>query len=499
MTRTAFARIATAALGAGIALAGAPALADSIIRNVTVVETLDGSLSPGRALVIRDGLIAAVLPDAEVQPAPSDRVIDAAGAYVVPGYVDMHAHGLVGPARDAGGDHVHVEPAAGQAAYNALFLANGVTGFRQMSGTPELVELARAMNAASAAGALAAPEVVQVPAGLMAGQIATPEAGVALVEAQIAAGGDFLKIVGGRPDVVIAMLTHAAARDFPVAGHLPPAVPTEKVARIGWRAVEHLGATPGMLIDCAGAAPMIRARMAEAGPPPALPPTFLLSPLLYLGGPLSPAMEAILGSYQPEACADLARVFVETGTWHVPTLIRLRTMAQAGSATFRDDPRLRYLPRADRALWADLGAQFSAATPPDRQQVFDAFYALQQRVTGMLQTAGVPMLAGSDVGGMWILPGFGLHDEFAELAGAGFSPLEILQATTLNAARFLGREGAAGRVAEGHAADLVLLSANPLEDAANLAAIVGVMRAGHYHDRAALDALLTGVEAANAD
>ena len=103
------------------------------------------------------------------------------------------------------------------------------------------------------------------------------------------------------------------------------------------------------------------------------------------------------------------------------------------------------------------------------------------------------MLAGSDLGGIWVVPGFSLHQEFRELAAGGLNPLQVLQATTLNGARFLGRQTAMGRVAEGHNADLVLLDANPLQDVAHLSRIHAVFLKGRHLDRAALDRMLGDV------
>jgi len=57
------------------------------------------------------------------------------------------------------------------------------------------------------------------------------------------------------------------------------------------------------------------------------------------------------------------------------------------------------------------------------------------------------MLAGTDVGGQWDIPGFALHRDFDLLAGAGLSPLKVLQMTTLEPAIFLRRESTMGTVA----------------------------------------------------
>ncbi|MCA3183281.1 MAG: amidohydrolase family protein [Cupriavidus sp.] len=106
------------------------------------------------------------------------------------------------------------------------------------------------------------------------------------------------------------------------------------------------------------------------------------------------------------------------------------------------------------------------------------------------------MIAGSDVTGIWCIPGFSLQAEFRQLAQAGFTPLDVLQMTTLNAAAFLGRTSSMGTVEEGRNADLVLLEADPLADVANLARIGGVFLRGRYQPKAALQAMLDSVEGA---
>jgi imidazolonepropionase-like amidohydrolase len=83
--------------------------------------------------------------------------------------------------------------------------------------------------------------------------------------------------------------------------------------------------------------------------------------------------------------------------------------------------------------------------------------------------------------------GFSLHQEFALLAQAGFSPLKILQMTTLNPAKFYGREATMGSVELGKDADLVLLDANPIESTVNLDRINAVVRNGAFYSRDSLD------------
>ncbi|AML52167.1 amidohydrolase family protein [Falsihalocynthiibacter arcticus] len=141
-----------------------------------------------------------------------------------------------------------------------------------------------------------------------------------------------------------------------------------------------------------------------------------------------------------------------------------------------------------RACWQSIAADFAASLSEGAKVELDRMYDAQMKLTLQMAKEGVPMLADSDYGGQWLVPGFSLHQEFAELANAGLTSLQILQMTTLNAGQFLDRD--MGQIAAGMAAYLVLLSADPLADVANLNQIEGVVEAGTYLDRAALDALL---------
>jgi len=114
-----------------------------------------------------------------------------------------------------------------------------------------------------------------------------------------------------------------------------------------------------------------------------------------------------------------------------------------------------------------------------------------------MHRAGVPFLAGTDTApGIYVLPGFSLHDELANFVEAGFTPMESLQTATSNPAKFLGVESSYGSVESGKVADLVVLSANPLNDIHNVGEISAVIANGRLFLRADLDQMLAGVERA---
>src|SRR4029077_18357208 len=118
-------------------------------------------------------------------------------------------------------------------------------------------------------------------------------------------------------------------------------------------------------------------------------------------------------------------------------------------------------------------------------------------VVNAMHRAGVSFLAGTDTPpGVYIFPGFSLHEELQRFVAAGFTPMEALQTATLNPAKFLGMDDRLGTVEKGKFADLVLLDANPLDDIRNTQKIAAVVVNGRYLSRAELDKMLANVERA---
>ena len=109
-------------------------------------------------------------------------------------------------------------------------------------------------------------------------------------------------------------------------------------------------------------------------------------------------------------------------------------------------------------------------------------------LTRRLHDAGVRILAGSDTPVLFTYPGESLLRELELLVEAGLTPLDALRAATLEPAAFLGLDDA-GAIEPGYAADLVLLSADPLADIRATRRVDGVVLRGRWLDRAALDAL----------
>src|SRR5215218_5289787 len=180
----------------------------------------------------------------------------------------------------------------------------------------------------------------------------------------------------------------------------------------------------------------------------------------------------------------MAEHFKRNGTWFVPTIVRFDPFNNFDS--HRRGCRPDSL-RADQPV--DVDAPYVGEV--DVQGFMRYVHSL-----GSMHKAGIPLLAGTAAGGG--VPDFAcaLHVELALFVEAGLSPLEALQAATINPAKFFNATDSLGTVAAGKLADLVLLDANPLTDIHNTKKIHGVMVNGHYFDRGKLDSLVANLREA---
>jgi adenine deaminase len=182
----------------------------------------------------------------------------------------------------------------------------------------------------------------------------------------------------------------------------------------------------------------------------------------------------------------------------VPTLAWQRGGTFLDQRDLKHDPLDKYAP----AYWRDVTwKRFTDEMMPgllhDPLELRQKYFAANLQMVGTQHRAGVSFLAGTDTApGVYIMPGFSLHDELSNFVEAGFTPMESLQTATSNPAKFLGMQRNYGSVEAGKIADLVLLSANPLMDIHNTKKITAVIANGRLFDRAALDRILKQVEAA---
>jgi imidazolonepropionase-like amidohydrolase len=432
-----------------------------VLRDVTVVDVESGSLRPGTTVVVEGGRIARIGSAGSITAPRGARVVDGTGRFLIPGLWDMHVHMAFGD-WFPGGKEIALP----------LFLANGVTGVRDMGG--ELEELLR-WRKEIAEGTLAGPRLV-VSGPMLDGEkprfpssiaVVTPEDGRRAVREVKRRGADFVKLQSLIPrDAVFAIADEARKLAIPFAGHVPDAVRAAEMSEAGQRSFEHL------IGVFEGSSP----REDE-----------------FLKGEKTPGR--FLASFDPSRAAALTALLAKNRTWQCPTLVWERGGNLLEERDLVKDPLAKYAP----AEWKD--GTWKRFTDQIREWNVDdlatrrRFVEKELEVVAAMHRAGVPFLAGTDTAaGVYVFPGFSLHDELQNFVRAGFTPREALQTATLRPAQFLGMDDRGGRVSEGALADLVLLDANPLDDIASTRKIRAVVANGRFFSRADLDAMLCRVE-----
>jgi len=179
---------------------------------------------------------------------------------------------------------------------------------------------------------------------------------------------------------------------------------------------------------------------------------------LWRKGATAKTVEQAVDENLDAAGQELFQRFVKNGTWYVPTLVAY----ERGFVLWSND--LESLkPRLD-------------------------VHEKQIELVRMMHNARVQIMSGSDFSDWALVPGVDLHNELALLVEAGFSPLEALQAATLNPAKFLSKTETYGTIQVGRVADLVLLDMNPLEDISHTRKIHTVVLGGKLYSLASIRA-----------
>ncbi|MGH8211243.1 MAG: amidohydrolase family protein [Steroidobacteraceae bacterium] len=426
---------------------------------------------PDMTVIISGGRIAALGKTPQLH-APNDaQVVDAKGKFLIPGLWDMHVHiGVTG---------------LSYAPYFPLFIANGITGVRDMGGILHLGQF-MVWRQAIEQGRLLGPRLVMAGAIVDGPRPVRPYLSIAVdsaadgrlaVDSLERAGADFVKVYSEIPrDAYFAIADEARKQGIVFAGHVPDSVTAVEASDAGQKSIEHL---TGVALTFATQETALRAKLKQE-----LTEDFTPDANNETHGRID--AEA-LDSYSSQKAAKVFARLVKNGTWQCPTLIALRDASLVDESRLTEE--LKYMPSLMK-LWNTNGhIQRQDRNAEDGALQRRRFLRELELVKDM-QQAGVEFLAGTDTPTPYGIPGFSLHEELELMVKAGLTPMQALQTATLNPARYLGQQQQLGTIGAGKLADLVLLDANPLEDIRNTQKIHAVMVRGRLLDRKKLDQLL---------
>ena len=399
------------------------------IDDISVVDVVDGTVTPAQTVVVRYGKVAYIKPSSEFEPPGWMNVLDGTGKYLIPGLWDSHVHLSFWdePEGEQSDETPMVENDYGQVLLQLV--SWGVTSVRDMGGDLAAIDDWR--------GRIANDEVLG-PTVYRAGpfvdgpkpnarfrRFVTNAAEAHEVVSELKRDEvDFIKVHSQvPPDVLPILARYARQMDLKLAGHVPYGTSIQTTIELGFSTVEHadalfisqLGSREGSFEEWKAAYEWY----------------------------FTPAGERLLG------------LMAERDVYFTPTL----TIFNTG--------------------WEGVGEPWNVLR--------DWYRDLARLAHGM----GVQFLAGTDFARKDgpIQPGIGLHEELVNLVDIGLEPLEALRTATINPAALLGHDDEVGRIEPGMVADLVVLGGNPLIDISKTRAVEAVVLRGRLLDAAMIRAV----------
>lgn len=421
-----------------------------VISDVTVISPRHNRVEAHENVVIEGERISAVVPASSRVPKEA-RIVRGEGRFLIPGLWDAHVH-----LTKAG---ILLLP---------LFVANGITGIRDMGSDLSEVSMWRSQITA---GQLIGPhmktsgqilesrsnvermkrEGTVEPVDRIRVGLADPDEARRAVDRLADAGADHIKMRStADSQTFVAVAQEAQRRRLPLAVH--PIASLEELMRARVRSVEHFLAYPPLNTLSGSERRALFRRMAKAG-------MYMSNTMVNIDGLISLSYE------------------------------HGRRIVDDANGTI--DPRRKYLCGYLIDDWREQ-VEENKDSPYDelRRQLPNMYRDFRE-----MREEKVPFLAGRDVGVVFMYPGFSLHDELEQLVRhVGFTPMEALAVATDGVPHFYGETGAFGAIEPGQVADVVLLDANPVADIRNTKRIQAVSVRGRWLERTELDRLFRDVE-----
>jgi imidazolonepropionase-like amidohydrolase len=433
---------------------------DILIKGVHIITMKDDKVLRNQNVLIQDGKIAYI----GKKSAKAGKVVNAQGQYLLPGLMDMHVHLFsddIMP-REAGLEELKV------------ILSNGVTSVRLMNGYEHHLQWRGKIKTNQLLGPnlyVTSPEIVgrKYTEDLHGHLLTEPAQADSVVRAIKKEGYEFVKITVDVSLPVYNQITATAKEvGIPVIGHVGPKIKLINAIKAGQQ-IEHLDQFLDALLKDGSSF------------------TESISDFNLWKKDFWPSIFEV----DTSKISGIVQLVKEHNVYNTPTSNFLQNAFGYGmdSLEILSRPDYTFTPASRRPeYWRRRSIYFTRVNPTEDMKA--RYLAIRKKIVKELHTQGCKLMAGSDTPDWFYTYGFSLHRELEEFVKAGLTPYQALETATINPARYLNVSDQYGTVEVGKVADLVLLSANPLESVGNSRKINAVVKHGRYLDTNELQQML---------
>jgi hypothetical protein len=431
---------------------------DMGILDVNRINIESGEIDNVDIYINQDRIVS--IQSADSKDFPSEEIINARGAFAIPGLWDNHIH-------FRGGESLRKD--------NEIFLEqlinHGITSVRDAGGdlTPnikkwqlEILENKRVGPTIFTSGPKIDGKNSTWQGSLeVESEIELDQALDSLEKLEV----DFIKLYDSKlsGNLFLSALKKSTKRGLKSSGHMPFDVTLNQAIDAGMNGVEHL----------------YYILKGSSNKESEITNQFQNDAISFWE-----AMPLLINTYDESTAKGLFDRLNHKEIFVVPTLYIGHTLSYLDEFDHSDDEYLNILSPAFKMTYERRVKNALNSSPETRAQrkKLDEFF---RKLTLKIHEAGVELMAGSDAGAYnsYIYPGPSLHKELESLVAVGLSPLEALKTSIVNGPKWLGVEDDYGVIANGKKADILLLKKNPLIDIKNTISIQAVIRNGHLMNK----------------
>jgi imidazolonepropionase-like amidohydrolase len=377
---------------------------------------LDGRGGSGRraAVHIENGRIKRLLAPGASLPARAKR-IDGKGGFLLPGFIDTHAHLLVPRCAEApGGGPLFDRQVSAQALSRLLDF--GITSVRSpATPTVEGLRLRDDLNTGRVRGPKAVASAELVNDSRLSGAELRQ-----YVRDALPYRPDFFKAYARlRPEQVKALIAAAHEHGIPVTGHVQGTSWAEAL-NLGIDQLTHAVDWSEMSLPAA-ARPAYAKAVAERGP--------IRARVDWLE----------LIEINSAEMQSLAAALAHLQTPVDPNLVALDTkFSDPSSGRYRRNRHVNIVPELHRD-WLECGGGITQDWAAEDFRRWRAAWPKLLSYVRLLHQKGAVLTTGTDLTNPWVIPGESLHQEFELLAEAGIPPAAILRMSGEQAAKSVRR------------------------------------------------------------